>query len=61
MLYTLNLHKEVMAIHSSILAFENPHGQKNLSGLEFIGLRESDTTEVSTYMCQLYLNKTGKK
>ena len=37
--------EETMAIHSSILALENPHGQRSLAGYNPWGCKESDMTE----------------
>ena len=37
--------EEGMAIHSSILAWRNPRGQRSLAGYSPWGLKESETTE----------------
>ena len=37
--------EEGMATHSSILALENPQGQRSLVGSSPWGLKDSDTTE----------------
>ena len=37
--------EEGMAIYSSILALQNPHGQRSLTGYSPQGYKESDTTE----------------
>ena len=39
--------EEGMATHSSILAWENPHGQRSLVGCCLWGCAESDTTEAT--------------
>ena len=38
-----------MATHSSILAWDNPHGQRSLGGLQSMGFKESDTTEATKH------------
>ena len=38
-----------MATHSSILAWDNPHGQRSLGELQSMGFKESDTTEATKH------------
>ena len=42
-----------MATHSSIPAWENPHGQRSLVGYSPWGLKESDTTKHSTALMEM--------
>ena len=42
-----NALEEGMATHSSILALENPHGERSLAGCSPYGHKESDMTEAT--------------
>ena len=47
-----------MATHSSILAWRNPHGQRNLVGYSSWGHKELDMTEV-TYHTHMLMGESG--